>query len=172
MTPTYRTYYDLCGWNWQVKYSHIFCQMRNSPAFLEKGLIPAEEGWDGNMPGETMAGGGGGQKPIVGGASWENGQKYLSPQIWKPDYNYSKSTVYMYLNLTVWAEPPGSELSCWTSFGLDLNQPLNHPVLALCTQHRTKWGSSQMSSVWFNRCEYGKGSTYLFRRLSCLLRGL
>ncbi len=42
---------------------------QNSPAFLEKGLIPAEEGWGGNMPGEPITGGGGGQKPVVGGSS-------------------------------------------------------------------------------------------------------
>lgn len=37
------------------------------PAFLEKGLIPVEEGGVGNMLGEVMAGGGG--RRAVGGTS-------------------------------------------------------------------------------------------------------
>lgn len=46
-----------------------FKSFHNSPAFLEKGLIPAEEGWDRNVPGEAMVGGGGGQKAVVGRSS-------------------------------------------------------------------------------------------------------
>lgn len=40
-----------------------------SPAFLEKGLIPPEEGGVGNVTGKGMEGGGGRVRPVVGGAS-------------------------------------------------------------------------------------------------------
>lgn len=40
----------------------------SAPAFLEKGLIPAEGGWLGNVLGGAVEGGGGGQKPVVRGA--------------------------------------------------------------------------------------------------------
>lgn len=47
--------------------NNYFKSPQNSPAFLEKGLIPAEEAWDGNMPGGATVGGGAGQRSATGG---------------------------------------------------------------------------------------------------------
>lgn len=105
--------------------------LHNSPAFLEKGLIPTEEGEDENEP----AGGGGGERPAGGGNSWENEPKY-EVYITKLIILWELNTVVCIDQFfTLWAGLGCSELFFWTSLGFDLNQPLNHPVLVLCIKH-------------------------------------
>lgn len=101
-----------------------------SPAFLEKGLIPLEEGEVGNVAGQGMEGGGGRAWPVVGVASKEN-ITFVKPKFKTVKCNFKKS------DGTV--TPTVGFGSCSASSGtlLALNQPLNQPVLALCTGHKT-----------------------------------
>lgn len=67
---TWQHIHDFHSWNpFQKKNTDDLKSFHDSPAFLEKGLIPAEEGWDRNVPGEAVVGGGGGQKAGVARSS-------------------------------------------------------------------------------------------------------